>query len=178
MKFGAKIAQQLARRQLMKERSFQQHYYASSLLKRNTSCMFAAWKSNRRLHRHLSAVRAVQTVPPQPHLLCKIISDKSKARENQGMTMKDNIRPSLLNYLPPFCHVSFATELSAPTPHQPASITLPVNFQSPGFSPAKPGGFSLNSWRVDPSFLFKCLRFSLVRTPPKSQLLPAPSQSA
>lgn len=83
------------------------------------------------------------------------------------MTMKDNIRPSLLNYLPRFCHVSFTTELSAPTPHQPASITLPLNFQSPGFSLAKPEGFPLNTWRVAPSLLFKCLKFSLVGTPPK-----------
>lgn len=112
-----------------------------------------------------------------PHLLCKIRSDKSKARENQDMTMKDNIRPSLLNYLPPFCHVSFATELSAPTPHHPASITLPLNPQSPAFSPARPGGFPLNTWGVAPSLLFKCLKFSSVRTPPKSPLLPALSQS-
>lgn len=103
-----------------------------------------------------------------PHpLLCKIRSDKSKARENQDMTMKDNMRPSLLNYLSPSCHVSFATELSAPTPHQPASITLPFNFQSPGFSPAKPEGSPFNTWRVTPSLLLKCLKFSLVRTPPK-----------
>lgn len=115
--------------------------------------------------------------PPPPHLLCKIRSDKSKARENQDMTMKDNIRPSLLNYLPPFCHVSFTTELSAPTPHHPASITLPLNPQSPAFSPARPGGFPLNTWGVAPSLLFKCLKFSSVRTPPKSLLLPAPSQS-
>lgn len=48
--------------------------------------------------------------------LQKITSDKPKARENQDVTMKDNIRPSLLNYLPPFCHVSFAPELAVPTP--------------------------------------------------------------
>lgn len=104
---------------------------------------------------------------PPAHLLCKISFDKSKAGENQDMTMKDNIRPSLLNYLPRFCHVSFTTELSAPTPHQPASITLPLNFQSPGFSLAKQEGFPLNTWRVAPSLLFKCLKFSLVGTPPK-----------
>ena len=114
-------------------------------------------------------LRSTCSTDHSPHLrlLCKISSDKSKARENQDMTMKDNIRPSLLNYLPPFCHVSFVTELSAPTPHQPASITLPLNFQSPGFSLAKPEGFPLNIWRVTPSLLFKCLKFFLVRTPPK-----------
>jgi len=94
--------------------------------------------------------------PPRRHLLCKIRSDKSKARENQDMTVKDNIRPSLLNYLPSFCHVSFAPELSAPTPHQPASITLPLNFQSPGLSPAKLEGFPMCTWRVSP---LKALNF-------------------
>lgn len=105
---------------------------------------------------------------PPSHLLCKIRSDKSKAREDQDMTMKDNIRPSLLNYLLPFCHVSFATELSAPTPRQPASSIALLNSQSLDFSPAKPEGFPLHSRRVTQSLLFKCLKFSLVEIPPKS----------
>lgn len=43
--------------------------------------------------------------------------------------MKDNIRPSLLNYLPLFCHVSFAPELSDPTPH--CRLHSPVLYPPP-----------------------------------------------
>lgn len=87
-------------------------------------------------------------------LLGKIRSDKSKARENQDTALKDNIRPSLLNYLPPFCHVSFAPELSAPTPPQPAPASScsihhpqPKQAQEQG-SPQAPGSDPLTSFNT------------------------------
>lgn len=110
-----------------------------------------AWQSKRRLRGHLRTARRA-AFPLR--LLGKIRSDKSEARENQDTALKDNIRPSLLNYLPPFCHVSFAPELSAPTPPQPAPASScsarhpwPRQAQEQG-SPHAPGTDPLSSFNT------------------------------
>lgn len=116
--------------------------------------MLVAWRSNRQLCRHFCSAHVGQSSPLL--ILCKIRSDKPKARENQDMTMKDNIRPSLLNYLLRFCHVSFAPELSGPTPI--SQLPSPSHFI---FHPlqAQPEGFSLNTWRSPCLFSLNALDF-------------------